>query len=172
MALVWGEQRPCIFALLSLLGFWERERERKRDVRRLSISSSPSPAPIWSEPRTATSQSFLHPIFGSDSAAYVPYHGAQHRRSHSTTIRYWVRSKRSICVRFSARPGPIYIVRWANDLALVVSRVVLSSRPRPSPSQEGLARTSGSAPRRRVPALRVRFDDAEPFDDPGGRSTL
>ncbi|WP_293168189.1 primosomal protein N' [Microcella sp.] len=33
-------------------------------------------------------------------------------------------------------------------------------------------RPPGSAPRRRVPALRVRFDDAEPFDDPGGRSTV
>lgn len=30
-------------------------------------------------------------------------------------------------------------------------------------------RPAGAAPRRRVPALRVRFDDAEPFDDPGGR---
>ncbi|MDX2025204.1 primosomal protein N' [Microcella sp.] len=30
-------------------------------------------------------------------------------------------------------------------------------------------RPSGAPPRRRVPALRVRFDDAEPFDDPGGR---
>jgi primosomal protein N' (replication factor Y) len=30
-------------------------------------------------------------------------------------------------------------------------------------------RPAGSAPRRRVPALRVRFDDAEPFDDPGAR---
>ena len=33
-------------------------------------------------------------------------------------------------------------------------------------------RVPGSPPRRRVPALRVRFDDAEPFDDPGGRSAL
>ncbi len=31
-------------------------------------------------------------------------------------------------------------------------------------------RIPGTPPRRRVPALRVRFDDAEPFDDPGGRS--
>jgi primosomal protein N' (replication factor Y) len=31
-------------------------------------------------------------------------------------------------------------------------------------------RPAGSPPRRRVPALRVRFDDAEPFDDPGGRT--
>lgn len=30
-------------------------------------------------------------------------------------------------------------------------------------------RIAGSPPRRRVPALRVRFDDSEPFDDPGGR---
>lgn len=30
-------------------------------------------------------------------------------------------------------------------------------------------RIPGSPPRRRVPALRVRFDDSEPFDDPGGR---
>lgn len=30
-------------------------------------------------------------------------------------------------------------------------------------------RVPGAAPRRRVPTLRVRFDDAEPFDDPGGR---
>ncbi|MFM2353034.1 MAG: hypothetical protein RLZZ608_440 [Actinomycetota bacterium] len=30
-------------------------------------------------------------------------------------------------------------------------------------------RLPGAPPRRRVPALRVRFDDAEPFDDPGGR---
>lgn len=33
-------------------------------------------------------------------------------------------------------------------------------------------RVPGSPPRRRVPALRVRFDDAEPFDDPGGTTTL
>lgn len=30
-------------------------------------------------------------------------------------------------------------------------------------------RLAGAPPRRRVPALRVRFDDAEPFDDPGAR---
>jgi len=31
-------------------------------------------------------------------------------------------------------------------------------------------RIPGAPPRRRVPALRVRFDDCEPFDDPGGRA--
>lgn len=31
-------------------------------------------------------------------------------------------------------------------------------------------RVSGGPPRRRVPALRVRFDDTEPFDDPGARA--
>ena len=31
-------------------------------------------------------------------------------------------------------------------------------------------RVPGTPPRRRVPSLRVRFDDSEPFDDPGGRS--
>ena len=31
-------------------------------------------------------------------------------------------------------------------------------------------RVPGAPPRRRVPALRVRFDDVEPFDDPGGRA--
>ena len=31
-------------------------------------------------------------------------------------------------------------------------------------------RIPGTPPRRRVPALRVRFDDSEPFDDPGGRA--
>lgn len=30
-------------------------------------------------------------------------------------------------------------------------------------------RVPGAPPRRRVPALRVRFDDSEPFDDPGAR---
>lgn len=30
-------------------------------------------------------------------------------------------------------------------------------------------RLAGAPPRRRVPALRVRFDDSEPFDDPGSR---
>jgi primosomal protein N' (replication factor Y) len=30
-------------------------------------------------------------------------------------------------------------------------------------------RPAGSPPRRRVPALRVRFDDSEPFDDPVSR---
>ena len=30
-------------------------------------------------------------------------------------------------------------------------------------------RLPGAPPRRRVPALRVRFDDSEPFDDPGAR---
>lgn len=32
-----------------------------------------------------------------------------------------------------------------------------------------ITRVPGSPPRRRVPALRVRFDDSEPFDDPGAR---
>ncbi|MFN4001098.1 primosomal protein N', partial [Microcella sp.] len=31
-------------------------------------------------------------------------------------------------------------------------------------------RVPGAPPRRRVPALRVRFDDSEPFDDPTGRA--
>ena len=33
-----------------------------------------------------------------------------------------------------------------------------------------VTRVPGSPPRRRVPALRVRFDDSEPFDDPGSRA--
>lgn len=32
-----------------------------------------------------------------------------------------------------------------------------------------VTRVAGAPPRRRVPALRVRFDDSEPFDDPGAR---
>lgn len=53
--------------------------------------------------------------------------------------------------------------RGAEVAALLKAEVVRGATAR-------APRPPGAPPRRRVPALRVRVDDQEPFDDPGGRA--